>query len=129
MTDSEFIAGLMGPALIAIAVAILTNRAALEAMIGQIADNYAVVFIAGLLLLLAGLAIVRLHPVWGEGWPSLITAFGWLAVFGGLVRMIIPDQSAALARRFVDNKTAVTASAVLMLAVGLFFSLKGYRLL
>lgn len=128
MNHSEFIAGLIGPALIAIAISILTNRAALEAMIGQIADNYAVVFMAGLLLLLAGLAIVRLHPVWGDGWPSLITAFGWLAIFGGLVRMIIPDQSAALARRFVDNPTAVTASAVLMLAAGIFLSIKGYGL-
>lgn len=128
MTHSEFIAGLIGPALIAIAVAILTNRAALEAMIGQIADNYAVVFMAGLMLFVSGLAIIRVHPGW-EGWPALVTAFGWLALLGGLVRMMIPDQSAALARAFIANSAAVTGSAIAMLALGAFFTVKGYGLL
>ncbi|MGE0053069.1 MAG: hypothetical protein AB7S74_02565 [Hyphomicrobium sp.] len=128
MTHSEFIAGLIGPALIAIAIAILTNRAALEAMIGQIADNYAVVFIAGLLLFISGLAIVRVHPDWGNGWPSFVTAFGWLAILGGLVRMMIPDQSAILARKFIENRAAVTGAALAMLALGVFFTIKGYGL-
>ena len=126
VTTSEFIAGLIGPAFLAIAISILTNRAALNAMIGQIADNYAVVFLAGLLLLLAGLAIVRVHPDWGEGWTSLITAIGWLSVLGGLVRMMIPDQSAALARQFVDNRTAVTTGGVILLVLGAYMTAKGY---
>ncbi|MEQ1718859.1 MAG: hypothetical protein ABL907_23225 [Hyphomicrobium sp.] len=127
-THSEFIAGLIGPVFIAIAIAMLTNRAALNAMIGQIADNFAVVFLAGLLLLVTGLAIVRVHNVWGEGWTSFVTAFGWLSILGGLVRMIIPDQSAALARKFVDNRAAVTGSALAMLAVGVYFTIKGFGL-
>jgi hypothetical protein len=114
--------------LIAIAIAMLSNRAALNAMIGQIADNFAVVFLAGLLLLIAGLAIVRLHNVWGEGWSSLVTAFGWLSILGGLVRMIIPDQSAILARKFIETRAAVTGSAVAMLALGAYFTIKGYGL-
>ena len=127
MTHSEFIAGLIGPTLIAIALAILTNRAALEAMVGQIADNYAVVFMAGLMLFVTGLAIVRVHPGW-DGWTSLVTAFGWLAMLGGIVRMMIPDQSAALARAFIANSAAVTGSAVALLALGACFSGKGYCL-
>lgn len=126
MSTSEFIAGLIGPLFAAIGLAILTNRSALNAMIGQIADNFAVVFLAGVLLLVAGLTIVRLHPYWGEGWTSIVTAIGWLSIFGGLVRMLIPDQSAALARQFVDNRVAVTTTALLLLALGLYLSAKGY---
>jgi uncharacterized protein YjeT (DUF2065 family) len=128
MTTSEFIAGLLGPTVIAIALAILTNRAALNAMAGQISDNYAVVFLAGLILLVTGLAIVRVHNIWDGGWTSLITAFGWLAILGGLVRMVIPDQSAAMARKFVDNRTAVTTSALILLALGAFLTIKGFAL-
>jgi hypothetical protein len=127
MTHSEFIAGLIGPTLMAIALAILSNRAALEAMIGQIADNYAVAFMAGLMLFVSGLAIVRVHRSW-EGWPALVTAFGWLALLGGLVRMMIPDQSAAMARAFIASSAAVTGSALAMLALGAFFTVKGYGL-
>ena len=126
---SEFIAGLIGPSLIAIALALLINRKAVHAMIGQISDNFAVVFLIGLLSFVAGLAIVRVHPQWDGGWKSLITAFGWLTMLGGLVRMIIPDQSAALARSFDQNAAALTGSALAMLALGAFFTLKGYGLL
>ena len=127
ISTSEFIAGIVGPAFLAIAVAILSNRAALYAMIGQIADNFAVVFLAGLLLLIAGLAIVRVHSVWGEGWTSLVTAIGWLCILGGLTRMMIPDQSAALARQVVENRAAVTAMALIMLAIGAYLTAKGFK--
>jgi len=68
------------------------------------------------------------HNIWDGGWPVLITISGWLAVFGGLVRMMIPDQSAAMARKFIDNTTAVTTSALIMLALGAFLSFKGFAL-
>ena len=128
MPTSEFIAGLIGPTLVAISLAILTNRTALEAMIGQVADNYTVVFLAGVILLVCGLAIVRVHNIWDPGWPILITAFGWLAVFGGIVRMMIPDQSATLAQRFVDNRIAVNTTAILTLLIGAYITGKGYSL-
>lgn len=128
MSNSEFIAGLIGPTLIAIALAILTNRAALNAMIGQIADNFAIVFLAGVMLLVSGLAIVRFHNNWEPGWQLLVTAFGWLAILGGLVRMMIPDQSAALAQRFIDNRVAVNTAAILTLLFGVYLSGKGYGL-
>lgn len=129
MSSSEFIAGLIGPALIAISLAILINRAAFNVMIGQIASNYAIIFIAGLLLLLAGLTIVRLHNIWQPGWQILITAFGWLAILGGLVRMMIPDQSAALALRFIEKRTAVNTTAILMLLFGAYITAKGFAFL
>lgn len=128
MSYAEFIAGLIGPAFIAISASILLNRAAFKTMIAQIADNYAVIFLMGFLLFIAGLAIVRLHNTWDAGWQTLITLFGWLSMLGGLVRMMIPDQSATLAQRFSESDKAITATALMMLAFGAFLSAKGYAL-
>ena len=129
METSLIIASLLGPALTAIALAMLTNRRALEAMAGQMPNNIAVVFLAGLLLLIAGVAIVRVHNVWSGGWPIIITIIGWMAVIGGFVRMIIPDQSAAMAAQLVENRPLIVASGLIMLGIGIYLSLLGYGVL
>lgn len=129
MDNSVFIASLIGPALMAIAVAILTNRRALEAMAGQMPDNLAVVFLAGLALLVIGIAIVRVHGAWSNDWTVIVTLFGWLAMLGGLVRMMIPEKAAALANEIIKNRVATLSMAVFMLLIGGFLTLKGFAFL
>ena len=129
MEHSHFIAGLLGPALVAIAIAMLTNRRALDAMAGQMPGNLAVVFLAGLLLLVTGLVVIRVHNVWSGGWPIFISIFGWMAAIGGAVRMIIPDQSAEMAAHVFNSRPMTMASALVMLAIGIYLTLAGYGVL
>ena len=68
MAHSRLIAGFIGPVLLALGVAMLINRDLFPAMVGQLADSYALIFLSGILSLLAGIAIVRVHNVW-SGWP------------------------------------------------------------
>ena len=95
MVYSELLAGPLGPVLATIGLAMLTNRRSLEAMAGQVPASLPVVFLAGLLLLVAGLSIVRVHNLWVADWRVIVTLAGWFSVFGGLVRMLVPEQSAA----------------------------------
>ena len=67
VANSKLIAGFMGPLLVAMGVAMLLNRDLFPAMIGQIAQSYALIFLSGILSLLAGIAIVRVHNVWTGG--------------------------------------------------------------
>jgi hypothetical protein len=64
MATSRYLAGLMGPPLVVIGLAMLLNSDLFPAMTSQLAQNYGLVFIAGLIGLVAGLAIVRAHNVW-----------------------------------------------------------------
>ena len=122
---SKLIAGFMGPVLAAMGVALLINRGLFPAMIGQIADSYALIFLSGILSLLAGIAIVRVHNVW-SGWPVIVTIFGWLAIAGGLGRMWIPQQAAPIALSFGNNPAALLAAGAVLLALGAFLSYKAY---
>jgi uncharacterized membrane protein HdeD (DUF308 family) len=80
-----------------------------------------VVYLAGTLLFLAGIAIVRDHNRW-SGWPVLVTLMGWLAVLGGLIRMFAP----VFAQREAQNTTAVYVLLVVVFAVGVFLTFKAY---
>lgn len=120
MANSKRLAGLIGPTLIAISVTEAINLRLLTASIGP--SHAPLVYLNGTLLFVAGLAIVRAHNDWKRGWPVLITLLGWLAMLGGLIRMIAPmsAQQAGL------HITALSAVLIVLLAVGVFLSLKAY---
>jgi hypothetical protein len=51
-----------------------------------------VVYLSGVLLFVAGLAVVRSHNVWAPNWTVLITLCGWCFLALGLVRMFAASQ-------------------------------------
>lgn len=128
-TVSETIAGFIGPVLIAVAASVLLNRKSLPEMAQQIGNDWALVMISGVLLLVAGLAIVRMHNIWESSWRLVVTLIGWLAVVGGLMRIMYPRQLAAMMPAIVENPARLVIPMFLLLLVGVFLTLKGYRLL
>jgi len=79
---------------------VLINGENFRAMAKELIASREQMFIIGLPTLLGGLAIVTTHNVW-QGWPTIITVFGWIFVVGGALRLLFPDvvrsiQGAAL---------------------------------
>ena len=126
MSRSKMLAGLIGPTLLAIGAALLVNVALFPTFVLQVSRDPLLLFLTGILLFVAGLAIVRSHNVWSGGWPVLVTALGWLAIMGGLLRMLFPAQLAAMAGSVADTPAAPIAGGIIALLVGAFLSLKGY---
>jgi len=126
MTSSKAIGGLLGPTLVAMAVAMLLNLGSMPAIAAQVARDAALIFVSGILLFVAGLAIVRVHNIWSGGWPVLITALGWLALVSGLVRMFFPTRLAGIAAQFGANRALLTGLAIILFLLGGFLSYKAY---
>jgi hypothetical protein len=124
--NSKAIAGLIGPTLVAIATALLLNLGSFPAMAEQVARDPALIFLSGILLFVAGLAILRVHNIWSGGWPVLVTVLGWLALLGGLARMFLPMRLASVAAQIGQSRTLIAGSAVVLLLVGGFLSFKAY---
>ena len=53
--------------------------------------------------MLAGMALVLTHNVWTADWPLLITLLGWLGVIGGAVRIIVPQGTQEIGRRYAGE--------------------------
>jgi uncharacterized membrane protein HdeD (DUF308 family) len=128
MQQTQHTAAHPAPTLMALAVAMVVNREAIREMTEEVTHHYAVVLLSGAVLLVAGLAIVRVHNVWTAGWPVLVTLVGWLAILSGLLRMVFPRQGIALAGHFGQSTTRIAGAAAVMLALGAFLTIKGYRL-
>lgn len=126
MAPTKPIAGLIGPLALAIGAAMLVNRQAISAMAAEIALSTGLIFLFGILLLLAGIAIVRVHNVWSGGWPVLVTVIGWLAVVGGLFRMLMPQMAAPIADRLGADATLIMVAGIVQIALGAYLSFKAY---
>ena len=120
MHDSKQIAGLVGPVLVAMMVSEfpLVQPHLYDAQIPP------VVYLSGVLMFTAGLAIVRAHNRWVRNWTVLVTLAGWLALSLGLFRMF----AASLYRQSAAN-TSTTVFMVLeaiLLVLGLIMTFKAY---
>ena len=83
--------------LLAIGLAVLLNHAAFRTLAEQFLHSYALIFLAGVMTLVAGLALVLAHNLWVSDWRVIITILGWLGVIGGFVRVVLPQQVEASA--------------------------------
>ena len=126
METSIFIAKLLGPFFLVIGAGILVNSKGYQAMAEDFLGSPAMIYLAGVLALVGGLAIVILHNRWALEWPLLITLFGWAGVIGGILRMTFPELVTKIGGAFMKHQALMTAGALVILVGGAFLSYHGY---
>jgi len=104
----------------------LINAGHFPEMAKQIGNDPGLIFVSGILLLVAGLAIVRVHNFWSGGWRIVVTVLGWLAVISGLLRMFLPFWAAGIASNLGQSSAPVIIGALLPLLVGGFLTYKAF---
>lgn len=114
MSLSRTLARILGPALIVLG---LTEGLNIGVFAGIPA---AFVYLNGMVLFVAGVAIVQAHNRWRRGWPLLVTLVGWALVLGGLYRLAAP-AAAQLA-----TGGATYGLLAVIVAVGGVLAWKGY---
>jgi uncharacterized membrane protein len=126
MQNSLFLARLLGPFFLIVGVSVALNARAFRTITNEFLANPALVFLAGLMVLPAGLAIVLTHNVWVANWPVLITLLGWLAVATGTLRLAAPKRSLDFGRRVYDKRNTIYIAAGIWIAIGAVLCFFGY---
>lgn len=121
MSNSVYIAKLLGPALIGLTVTEWMNLDIFTTALGPSFATH--VYLDGTLIFVAGLAIVRAHNVWSRRWPVLITLVGWFAVVAGLGRMAAPLSS----QQAGESAAVVYGSIIGLLAIGIVLTFHAFR--
>jgi hypothetical protein len=123
---SLFLAKLMGPTFVAIALGMLINLGMYESMIAEALHPGILFYLSGLLSLLAGLAIVNLHNRWQADWRVIITVLGWLMTIGGIMRIVLPQVAIAVGSTIYGGRASTIVAALVVGTLGSFLSYKGY---
>jgi hypothetical protein len=131
MTTSTLIARLMGPVLLAIGIGVAlglgvegdTSSALMKEFIG----SKALIYITGLLALVAGLAIVNAHNLWEPDWRVIITILGWLAIVRGVASILFPANVQAMGDHMLASSVGLLAAAAITVALGAVLTFIGYE--
>jgi uncharacterized membrane protein len=126
MTASTYLARLMGPVLLVAAIGLFLNREGYKAMAQEFLRSPALIYLSGVLTMLAGVAIVLAHNLWVADWRVLITVFGWLGAIGGAARIALPAATKAVGERMLDKPAWMTIGGVGWLAIGALLTFFGY---
>lgn len=129
MDVSLLAAKLIGPVLLLMSVAPLFNRQLVSTMIDEVINSSTLLLFAGIMAFVPGLLLVNLHNIWVADWRIIITLFGWIALFAGVIRIVFPEQLKKIAGRMKDKTTLMRAALFINAALGGFLTLKGYGLL
>lgn len=126
MQTTIFIAKLLGPVFVVMGLAGIVNYDRFRKLALEFIESEGLIFLSGVVTLPVGLAIVNTHNVWMAGWPVLITLFGWIAIFAGIVRIVFPGPLKPLGRSMIENKTYFLASCFVWVLLGVFLSYRAY---
>jgi hypothetical protein len=95
-------------------------------MASEVIRSVTLVYLFGLFDCAAGLAIVLTHNVWTANWRMLITLIGWLMLFRGAVRILIPETIMGFAAKAIRNKQLMPIAGAVTGVLGLVFCYFGY---
>jgi hypothetical protein len=127
MSNSVFIARLIGPVMLVVGLAVLVNQRAFRELAEEFLASRALLFLSGLLIMPAGLAIVLTHNIWAADGRVMITLFGWLNVIGGAVRLFAPAYVMQTGRAMLKRPYFIPMAAAIWIVAGSLFCIFGFR--
>ena len=126
MATSIFLARLIGPVMALVGASVLANEAAFRKLAQEFLRSPALIFLSGMILMPAGLAVVLSHNVWVANWPVIITLLGWIAVISGAVRVFALDRATKLGKKVLSYNFTMAAAAFWVI-VGAALCYFGFR--
>jgi hypothetical protein len=120
VANSRQLGGLVGPA---IGVILLSEFLLIQPHLYD-AQIPPVIYLSGVIMFVAGLAVVRAHHVWDKHWTVLITFAGWFLLLLGLIRMFGASQY----QQAIQHTSSMTfiVLEVCLLVVALTITFKAY---
>lgn len=127
MSNSKIIARLIGPLFLIMGLGMVVETNTVRALSAEFLSNLSLIYLAGILTLVAGLAIVNNHNLWVSDWRVIITILGWLSVIGGVIRVLLPSQVQALGANMVASPSAMLIGGIVALVIGAVLSWCAYQ--
>src|SRR5262245_62317627 len=126
MANSVFLARLIGPLGLAVGLGLLLNATAYRLLAEEFLTSRALTFLAGVITLPAGLAIILTHNVWTPDWRVVITLLGWLLIVSGVIRIVVPQHAVNWGRSATAKPFVLQIGAAIWLAIGALLTYFGY---
>jgi len=127
MQTSIFLAKLIGPVMIVIGLAVLINQEEFRKLSQEFISSRALLFLSGLVMLPAGIAILIVHNYWRLDWRVIITIIGWLITVSSTIRLLAPRFVTERSGVLVKHPQMPLLAGIIWAAIGFVLFFYGYR--
>jgi len=128
LPPTRFLSRLIGLALLLVALSIVMHRQQSVDTLTALVHNPPLLFILGMVFLIAGLAIVLAHNVWSGGaLPVIVTLVGWVTLIRGLVLLFLPPQATVGLFAAIHFEQLFYFYIAISLALGAYLTYRGFR--
>ncbi|MCC7356387.1 MAG: hypothetical protein IT410_02115 [Candidatus Doudnabacteria bacterium] len=125
MDTTTFLAQLWGPAILAVGLGVFVSRKNYIKIYRDLQKETLAILLFGMVGIIAGLAQIHFHNVWGSLSQIIISFLGWALLLKGLMLAIAPGIVDKIGDWQADSKL-IPIAGVLMLIVGAYLSWVGY---
>ena len=124
-----FLSKLAGLSCVLTALPMMFHRQAVVEMATGLLRDPKMLFVLGLITLVAGLAMVLAHNLWSGGvLPVVVTVVGWITLLKGLLFLFMfPDTEAGLfLQTLYHNQISYFVCMAICLALGVYMTYGGF---
>ena len=125
MDTSVYLARLLGPVLAIAGIGILIGPNAYLAMAGRMMNDAPLIYLATIMGLIGGIALVHAHNIWVADWRVIITILAWITVIESAVWLLFPSEMRHVWAPLL-SETLLLVVAVLVLAAAAILCFFGY---
>ncbi|MBU1018291.1 hypothetical protein KKA33_04670 [Patescibacteria group bacterium] len=125
METSIFLAKVIGIVYVVAGLSMFFNAKYYQKLLPELIKNTVWTFTMGLISLVVFFIWVLSHNVW-EGWPLLVTLFGWIALLKSAIMLLFPEWMKKMSLVFMKWVDVKAWWGGVGLFVGLLFSYFGF---
>lgn len=126
MGNSIFLAKLLGPYCIIVAVGIMFNLKTYQKVMQDFSKNTALIYLGGVFALIIGLLIVLSHNIWVANWMVIITIFGWAGLIKGVWLIMLPNTAIKFTEAYQRKTALLVIHLIIIFALGVCLTVFGY---
>ena len=126
METSIFLARLIGPLFLVMGAGMAIGPQGYRDMAHEFLASRALIYIAGILAFVPGLAIVLTHNVWVFDWRLIVTILGWLGLIGGAFRILFPTQVKAIGAAMLEKAEWLRGGGIAAIVLGAVLAYFGF---
>lgn len=126
MDLSIFLAKLFGLYFLIAGGIIMLRQKSFMPIITEFFSSRALIMLMGAIELVAGLAIIIVHPTLTPDWRGVITLIGWTLVVEGVLYLASPYTKIHKMLRHFNTPTWFTSGGLLAVVLGAYLAGKGF---
>jgi hypothetical protein len=126
MSETAFLARLIGLFTLVMGAAVLINRRGMIAAIENLSHHPDTLLIVELIGLAVGLAIVITHEVWTSVLGVIVTLLGWVFLLRALILMLLAPEKIAELFALVAWPQRAETYAMISVVVGVLLTIAGF---